>query len=144
MENESGTLSKIRRLIGHLNDPKEADEAARAATRRKNEIWKRIAAQKDVESWNRVRMLEPGTVLHCCVQETFIGGNFQRGDSMTVHSIQPRAKRLWVTKNGLHYWFNPSGITRYNLQLTPPEKPLSPDERAIAEDMAKRVAEALR
>lgn len=140
MKDESDTLTKIRRLIGHLTDVKECGRASVVATERQRELLRRQMASKEAAAWDRVRNLPEGTTLYCCASGTFMGGPFQRGDSMEFRCVQPRAKRLWVkTADGKSYWFTPASINRYDLQLAPPANPISDDERKVVERITGRL-----
>lgn len=140
----SDTVSKIRRLIGHVDDPKELVAIIKSAKERQELLFERLSEKSEAEAWARVKDLQRETTLYCCASGTFLGGPIQRGDSMTVYFIQPRKKIVWVTlKDGSRYWFSPKGINRYNLRTEPPVNPLSELERKFANTTGKIIAESL-
>ena len=127
----------IRRMIGQCDVPAELAEVRRAADDRSKLLAERTRKRLEGEAWERVRHLPHGTKLYCCASGFFLGGNIQRGTAMTVYSVQPRAKRLWVLLEGEtspRYWFAANGVHRYDLRTEPPANPCSRD---MAERMAK-------
>jgi len=132
-------VEKIIRAIQRCNDVSALNQIKKAVYKRSDTVVQRNYKMTVGAAWDRVRNLQPGAVLYCCSAGTFLGGPFQRGDQMTVHSLQSRVKRLWVTskKDAKLYWFGPQGVERYNLQVEPPAQPLSESERKLAEAVSK-------
>ena len=98
------------------------------------------ASIQAVTAWNRVKDLQPDTILYCCAKGIFLGGSLQRGDLMKVWCVQPRKKRLWVQYvDGRKKWFSPNGVVRYNLRTEPPEKPIGPTARQTMENTGKAI-----
>jgi hypothetical protein len=134
--------TKVKRIIGQCDDVKELNSIIAHAKRRADDLYKRAAAQQAAEAWERVKLLTHGTTLYCCASGTFVGGPLQRGDSMTVHCIQPRKKRLWVKlTSGEMYGLGPRFIARYDLRTEPPVAPLPGNERRMAEAVGKVIPE---
>jgi hypothetical protein len=130
--------TKVKRMIGQCDDPKEVGEIIKAATNRQALLCKRQYQERCLEAWERVRVLARNATLHVCAGGTFLGGPLQRGDSMTVIGIQPRVKRLWARlQDGTSYWFGPAGVERYDLRLEPPASPIGPNERKLADSLGK-------
>jgi hypothetical protein len=87
------------------------------------------------EAWERYRNLKPGVVVWCHRQGLEIGGSgFQRGDKATVHSLQPRARRVWLKlRGGKLWWWGEHAAVHLDLRTVPPEKPASEAEKQLAE-----------
>ena len=69
-----------------------------------------------------------------------------RGDKIKVHAVQPRKKLLWIILKGKRKprVFGPAMIARYDLRQFPPENPVSPAERKLAEGCGKVMENILR
>src|SRR5574341_899805 len=135
-------VSKVKRMIGQCTEQKELNEVIASARKRKEDLENAAWRARCAAAWERVKDLAAGTVLYCCAEGIFIGGHLQRGDSVTVHSVQPRAKRLWVKlADGSFYWFAPAGVSRYDLRLEPPVRAISQEDRAMARTVAKAISE---
>lgn len=129
----------IKRTIGQMKDIAELNAVIRAARSRIDTLRERKHADNVAAAWERIKVQPLGQVLHVCAEGTFVGGPFQRGDSMVLVAIQPRAKRIWVDAKGSRYWFAAVSIDRYDLRTEPPAKPLDPKHRAMVERIAERI-----
>lgn len=116
---------------------KEVETIRNAAYKQGKILAKESAEREATAAWSRVKSHKPGDTLYCCASGTFLGGPLQRGDKVTVLAIQPRKKLLWVTVKGKKnsFYFTPRGIARYDLRQFPPEKPITQDERKLADNM---------
>ena len=130
-------VTHVKQVISACHDVNQVSELERHCKERVKELWKRELDRLETEAWDRVKKLKTGTVLYCCAEGIFIGGDIQRGDKVEVYCIQPRRKRLWVdlfdetgkTKKK-YVWLSPSSIHRYNLRVEPPAHGLSKLDRA--------------
>lgn len=129
-----------KRAIGQMKDIAELQAVIRAARARVDTLRERDYAARVAAAWERTKNQPLGQILHVCAEGTFVGGPFQRGDSMVLVAIQPRAKRIWVDTKGSRYWFAAKSIERYDLRTEPPAKPLDPEHRAMVERIAGRLA----
>lgn len=135
--------TNLKQAVGRMNDVKELRELKQAVAARIGVLEERAYAAKVAEAWERTKDVQVGATLYVCAAGTFFGGPFQRGDSMKVTHVQPRAKRIWVDVGGKPYWFGAKGIQQYDLRTTAPEKPMDAEERKRVERMAGRIAEAI-
>ncbi len=135
--------TNLKRSVGKMHDVQELRELRKAIVERIDLLEKRAHAKRVDDHWQSLKDVPVGTVLHVCSTGTFFGGPFQRGDSMTVFAVQPRARRVWVRMNDKQYWIEAPRAEQYLLKTTPPERPMSQEERARVDRMAGRMAEAL-
>lgn len=144
-------VTKVKRIIGQCNDPKELGEVIRACRDRQRLIddRKREKAHNEKHEW--AKSLKRGDKIYCCAQGTFLGGGIQRGDSFYVYHYQPRAKRLWFHReeeppprnSGKWIGMGPLNLVRYEMRSEPPEEPLGQTERAAAEACGRVVSKVL-
>lgn len=127
----------IKSSISKCTDVAILSELEQHIVMRKVEIRKAEWESKKTAFWDGIKKAKPGDTLYVTFDGTFVGGPFQRGDSMTLTYIQPRAKRVLVDAKGKTYWFDVVGIAKYELRTTPPESPISASERKIADTVGK-------
>lgn len=134
--------TNLKRAIAHLNDITELRELRKACVDRIGVLEERAYAKLVSAAWERVRVLEPGTVLYVCAKGTFFGGPFQRGDKLRIQRVGRRVIYAEHGEKGL-YSFPPKMVERYDLRTEPPADPLSAEAREHVERVAGRVAESL-
>jgi hypothetical protein len=136
-------VTTIKRMIGQCDDLKEIGIVETAIKERRTLIHKRLQEKAEADAWARVKNLKNGDTLYCCADGIFLGGTIQRGTVLTVYTVQPRAKRLWVTQQNVDHplWFKPAAIARYNLQTTPPTRPISPGELSVAKAVTEAISD---
>ncbi len=135
------TVDSMILSIGLLPDVESCTKIIKAA-RERQELLRDAARKKAVdEAWARAKRWKPGDSVWCNTEGTFIGGPIQRGDKLTVYHVQVRKRILWVSFRGKRYWFDSSGVHRYNLRTVPPKKPIDAIERKMVERVADVVAE---
>ena len=136
--------TSLKRSIGHINDVQELRELRKAIVERIDVLERRAYAKRVEERWQLLKDTTIGTTLHVCAKGTFFGGPLQRGDSMTVFAIQPRARRIWVrVLNGTEYCFDAKSAERYDLRTEAPADPMDAAAREQVDRMAGRIAESL-
>ena len=130
-------LSIVRQEIENCTDKCELSQVIDACKKRQLVLAKKAFDTLSKAAWDRVKKLPPGTPLYCCAQGVFMGGDWQRGDMGEVLTVQPRKKRLWLKRNGVHYWFEPCAVMRYNFQTEPPTDALPKQTRHLYEQLGK-------
>lgn len=140
------TKAKIIRLLSRMTDIHLMREIRVHLDKRVKLISDRKAKERHDRKWAEVLTWPVGTPIWCCAQGTFIGGDHQRGDEFKVYAIQPRAKRLWVTKlkgkgSGTQYWFSSEAVCWFSLETKPPAAPIDAADRKMAEQVGKMVEE---
>lgn len=129
----------IKSSITKCTDHLVLNELAKHIRERKDQINRDVYETKKAALWDEIRNAKIGSQIYVCCEGTFLGGPFQRGDSMTITHIQPRAKRIWATANGKQYGFDAAGIARYTLRTTPPTLALPRTEREIVDRIVSRL-----
>jgi len=135
-------LTKLKRIIGQCNDHGELRHLAQAVRDRQRAIEKREWSERKDAAWQRLRGAAVGADMWCHATGTFVGGGIQRGDHATIHSVQPRAKRVWLTlDNGKLLGCDLAGLARYDWRPERCDNPLSDAARKDAEAIGDAFAE---
>lgn len=134
---KSEAAKRIVRGVAHLTDPNDLRAVDRAVFRRQKSLGRQIQAKAYAKEWPIVAAFKPGDVVYSHTSRGLHGGlGIYRGDCFTVYAVQPRAKRLWLTRKDQGARANPFSISRphnitgYRFRKEPPDDPCSPEERA--------------